>query len=142
VLTDQCRAQDLGFAGNDHVKTPAIDQLAKEAVVFTNAISNIPVCAPARASLITGKYPLSHRVFYNDKPLASEENGIAEVCKENGCAAAYIGKCHINDNSPGESNREGRLKPVPADRRQGFNYWKVHGCTHNFNNSDYYDKTT
>lgn len=140
ILTDQWRAQDLGFAGNEQTKTPAIDALAKESVVFTNAISNIPVCTPARASLMTGKYPLSHGVFYNDKPLRSEENCIAEVYKENGYATAYIGKWHINGHTPGESFKTGRKTPVPAHRRQGFDYWKVHECTHNYNKSIYFDK--
>ena len=140
VLTDQWRAQDLGFAGNEQVKTPALDALTEEAVVFTNAISNLPACSPARASLMTGKYPLSHGVFYNDKPLRSEEYCIAEVYKENDYATAYIGKWHINGHPPGMSNREGRKLPVPADRRQGFDYWKVHECTHSYNNSVYYDE--
>ena len=140
VLTDQWRAQDLGFVGNAQVKTPALDALSKEAVVFTNAISNIPVCTPARASLMTGKYPLSHGLFYNDKPLKSAENCIAEVYKENGYATAYIGKWHINGHAPGETNTDGRLKPIPADRRQGFDYWKVLECTHNYNNSVYFDE--
>lgn len=140
VLTDQWRAQDLGFVGNDQVKTPAIDALAQESVVFTNAVSNIPVCGPARASLMTGKYPLSHGVFYNDKPMLTEEHCIAEVYKENGYQTAYIGKWHINGHPPGVKNNVGRQLPVPADRRQGFDYWKVHECTHNYNNSVYYDE--
>lgn len=140
ILTDQWRGQDLGFEGNDQVQTPALDQLAKESVVFNNAISNIPVCGPARASLMTGKYPLSHGVFYNDKPMLTEENCLAEVYKENGYETAYIGKWHINGHAPGVSNREGRLKPVPANRRQGFDYWKVNECTHNYNNSVYFDE--
>lgn len=140
VFADQWRAQDLGFAGNSQVQTPALDQLAKEAVVFKNAISNIPVCTPARASLMTGKYPLSHGVFYNDKPLASDENCIAEVFKENGYRTGYIGKWHINGHENGMTNNEGRLLPVPADRRQGFDFWKVHECTHDYNNSDYFDE--
>ncbi len=140
VLTDQWRAQDLGFMGNKQVKTPTIDQLAKESVVFTNAVSNIPVCTPARATLMTGKYPLSHGVFYNDKPLKTEEYCIAEVYKDNAYATGYIGKWHINGHPPGMSNREGRQRPVPADRRQGFDYWKVHECTHNYNNSVYFDE--
>lgn len=140
VFADQWRAQDLGFAGNTQVKTPAIDQLAKEAVFFKNAISNIPVCSPARASLMTGKYPLSHGVFYNDKPMASDEHCIAEVYKENGYQTAYIGKWHINGHEHGMTNNEGRNLPVPADRRQGFDFWKVHECTHAYNNSFYYDE--
>ena len=140
VLTDQWRAQDIGFVGNDQVRTPSIDALSKESVVFTNAISNIPVCGPARASLITGKYPLSHGIFYNDKPLNADENCLAEVYQENGYATGYIGKWHINGKESGESVNEGRNKPIPIDRRQGFDYWKVHECTHNYNNSVYYDE--
>ncbi len=140
ILTDQWRAQDLGFVGNEQVKTPALDQLSTEAVVFTNAVSNIPVCGPARASLMTGKYPLSHGVFYNDKPLRSEEYCLAEVYKEHGYQTAYIGKWHINGHAPGVKNNVGRQHPVPADRRQGFDYWKVHECTHNYNNSVYFDE--
>jgi arylsulfatase A-like enzyme len=140
VFADQWRAQDLGFSGNTQVKTPALDELAKEAVVFKNAISNIPVCTPARASLMTGKYPLSHGVFYNDKPLATDETCIAEVFKENGYQTGYIGKWHINGHDNQTPVFEGRNHPVPLDRRQGFDYWKVHECTHNYNNSDYFDE--
>lgn len=140
VFADQWRAQDAGYAGNMQVITPNLDKLAKEAIVFENAISNIPVCAPARASLMTGKYPLSHGVFYNDKPLASDEYCVAEVFKENGYQTAYIGKWHINGHPHGMKNTEGRMLPVPADRRQGFDYWKVHECTHNYNNSVYFDE--
>ncbi len=140
VLTDQWRAQDLGFAGNDQVITPHLDNLAKDAVVFPNAVSNIPVCTPARASLMTGKYPLSHGLFYNDKPLRSEEICIAEVYKENGYQTGYIGKWHINGHPKGMHNSKGRNISIPADRRQGFDYWKVHECTHNYNKSVYYDE--
>ncbi|WP_282055844.1 sulfatase family protein [Maribacter luteus] len=140
VLTDQWRAQDIGFVGNGQVKTPAIDQLAKESVFFTNAISNIPVCGPARASLMTGKYPLSHGVFYNDKPLSSNEYCLAEVYKDNGYETGYIGKWHINGHEKGITNKVGRSLPIHVDRRQGFDYWKVHECTHNYNNSVYYDE--
>ncbi len=140
VFADQWRAQDAGYAGNNQVKTPNLDKLAKESLVFENAISNTPVCATARASLMTGKYPLSHGVFYNDKPLASDEYCIAEVFKENGYQTGYIGKWHINGHPHGMKNTEGRQLPVTADRRQGFDYWKVHECTHNYNNSVYYDE--
>lgn len=140
VLTDQWRAQDVGYAGNEQVQTPAIDQLATEGVVFTKTVSTIPVCTPARATLMTGKYPLSHGVFYNDKPLKTDEYCIAEVYKENGYKTGYIGKWHINGHEKGQSHRDGRVAPVPAHRRQGFDFWKVHECTHNYNNSVYFDE--
>ncbi len=140
VFADQWRAQDLGYTGNTQVQTPAIDQLALEGVVFNNAISNIPVCTPARACLMTGKYPLSHGVFYNDKPLATDEVCVAEVFKENGYQTGYIGKWHINGHDNNTPVFEGRNLPVPKERRQGFDFWKVHECTHDYNNSVYFDE--
>jgi arylsulfatase A-like enzyme len=65
VLTDQWRAQAVGYAGNENVKTPNLDQLPKESVVFNTAVAVMPVCSPFRASLLTGQYPLTHGVFYN-----------------------------------------------------------------------------
>jgi arylsulfatase A-like enzyme len=135
VFADQWRAQDMGYAGNAQVKTPNLDKLAGEAVVFRNAISNIPVSSPARASLMTGQYPLTHGVFYNDKPLATDATCIAEVYKENGYHTGYIGKWHINGGGIKHRN-----EPVPVERRQGFDFWKVHECTHNYNNSVYFDE--
>jgi arylsulfatase A-like enzyme len=135
VFADQWRVQDLGYAGNEQVKTPNLDMLAEQAVVFRNAVANIPVCTPARASLMTGQYPLTHGVFYNDKPLATDATCIAEVYKENGYNTGYIGKWHINGGGI-----EHRNEPVPKERRQGFDFWKVHECTHNYNNSVYYDE--
>ncbi|MCK4747348.1 MAG: sulfatase, partial [Bacteroidales bacterium] len=141
ILTDQWRAQDLGYAGNQQVQTPNLDKLAKESVVFINAISNCPVCSPARASLLTGQYPLKHGIFYNDKPLSNEALSFAEVYKKNGYQTAYIGKWHVNGHQIGETTQDGRTTPVPADRRQGFDFWKVNECTHDYNHSVYFDES-
>jgi arylsulfatase A-like enzyme len=59
VLTDQWRAQATGYAGDPNVKTPSLDTLASRSVNFENAVSVCPVCAPHRASLMTGRYPLT-----------------------------------------------------------------------------------
>lgn len=140
VFADQWRAQDVGYAGNEQVKTPNLDKLATEAVVFNNSISNCPVCSPARASLMTGQYPLTHGVFYNDKPLATDATCIAEVFKANGYQTGYIGKWHINGHDRSMGFAESRALPVPVERRQGFDFWKVHECTHNYNGSVYFDE--
>lgn len=135
VFADQWRGHDLGYAGNNQVITPNIDKLAKEGIVFRNAIVNCPVCTPARASLLTGQYPLTHGLFYNDKPLASDALCIAEVFKGSGYKTGYIGKWHVNGGGIGNRN-----EPIPKERRQGFDFWRVHECTHNYNNSMYYDE--
>lgn len=140
VFADQWRAQDIGSAGNRQVVTPNLDKLAGEAVVFTNAISNCPVCSPVRTSLMSRQYPLNHGVFYNDKPLATDAICVAEVNKSHGYETGYIGKWHINGHDNTMNVKVSRNRPVPKERRQGFDFWKVNEYTHNYNNSIYFDE--
>mgnify|MGYP000191630189 CR=1 FL=1 len=139
VFADQWRTQDVGYNGNTQVCTPTLDKLSQESVLFTNAISGCPVCSPYRASLLTGQYPLTHGVFYNDKPLDQDANTIAKIYKKAGYNTAYIGKWHLNGRESGEKILESRLKFIPKERRQGFDFWQVLECTHDYNNSFYYE---
>lgn len=139
VFADQWRAQDVGYNGNPQVSTPTIDRFAKESVVFSNAVSGCPVCCPYRASLLTGQYPLTNGVFYNDKALDPNATTIAKVYKQAGYETGYIGKWHLNGHEPGEKTFDARLKFIPKERRQGFDFWQVLECTHDYNNSFYYE---
>jgi len=130
VLADEWRAQDVGYNGNKDVLTPNLDLLAQKAVNFTNTISTTPVSCPYRGSLLTGQYPLTHGVFVNDVQLNPEAQSLGKVFKASGYETAYIGKWHIDGN--------GRNSFIPKERRQGFEYWKVLECTHNYNNSIYW----
>lgn len=140
ILADQWRADAVGYAGNKDVITPNLDRLSKESLVFENAVTVMAVCAPWRASFLTGQYPLTNGVFYNDKPLPSEAVTLAEIYKEKGYQTGYIGKWHLNGHKNGEDAFSARDKPVPKDRRQGFDYWKVREVTHDYNNSFYFDE--
>src|SRR2546423_12821692 len=130
VLADQWRAQAFGFAGDPNVRTPNFDRLASESVRFINAVAGMPVCSPTRASLLTGQRPLTHGVFLNDVPLNPNALTIAKVLKSEGYDTGYIGKWHLNG--------DGRSTFIPRERRQGFDYWKVLECTHDYSNSFYY----
>lgn len=130
VLADQWRAQAMGYMGDGNVKTPNLDALAKQHVVFTNAISGCPVCSPYRASLITGQNPLSHGVFVNDVHLNDDAISIGEVYRDHGYQTAYIGKWHLEGH--------GRSAYIPPEKRQGFQFWRVLECTHDYNQSYYY----
>jgi len=130
VFADQWRAEATGYAGNGDVRTPNLDQLGAEGINFENAVSCCPVCSPYRASLLTGQYPLTHGVFLNDVLLKSEAVSIAEVYQRAGYRTGYIGKWHLDGNQ--------RSAFIPRERRQGFEFWKVLGCTHAYNNSFYY----
>jgi arylsulfatase A-like enzyme len=130
VIADQWRAQAFGYAGDANARTPNIDRLAGESVSFFNAVSTVPVCSPTRASLLTGQRALTHGVFLNDAPLSPDAVTIAKVLKQAGYDTACIGKWHVDGH--------GRSEFIPAERRQGFDYWKVLECTHDYNNSFYY----
>lgn len=133
VFADQMRAQATGYAGDPNVKTPCMDKLAAESINFSNAISGCPVCSPYRASFLTGRRPLTHGIFLNDLRLGNNAVSIAQVYKSAGYDTAYIGKWHIDGNK--------RSAFIPRERRQGFEFWKVLECTHDYNDSFYYADT-
>jgi arylsulfatase A-like enzyme len=73
---------------------------------------------------------LTHGVFLNDVPLNPNAVTISKVLSKSGYDTGYIGKWHLNSN--------GRSAFIPRERRQGFEYWKVLECTHDYNQSAYY----
>lgn len=130
VFADQWRYQATGFGGDPNVKTPQLDKLAAQSLNFTNAISGCPVCSPARASLLTGRYPDQHGIFVNDVCLSTDAISMAQAFGQEGYSTAYIGKWHVDGH--------GRSNYIPPERRQGFDHWMVLECTHDYNNSAYY----
>ncbi|WP_165920146.1 sulfatase family protein [Chthoniobacter flavus] len=134
VIADQWREQAFGFAGDPNVKTPNLDALAKVSVRCFNAVSGMPVCSPMRASMLTGQRPLTHGVFINDVPLDPNAVTIGKVLGNAGYDTAFVGKWHVDGH--------GRLSFIPRERRQGFDYWKVLECTHNYTDSIFYGDTS
>ena len=132
VLADQWRAQATGFNGDPNLigKTPNLDRIADRGVYFTNAVSVCPVCTPYRASLLTGQYPTTTGMIFNDLHLPEESVTMAELFKESGYKTCYIGKWHLDGM--------GRFEFTPPERRQGFDYWKALECSHDYNNLLYY----
>lgn len=130
ILVDQWRAQATGYAGDKNAHTPNLDRLAAQSVNVRNAVSGMPVCSPHRASLLTGQYPLTHGVFMNDVLLDTNKVTLGKVLATNGYTTGIIGKWHVDGH--------GRRSYIPATRQQGFEYWKVLECTHDYNHSEYY----
>lgn len=130
VFGDQWRAQATGYAGNPSVQTPNLDRFSQSSVNFRQAVAGCPVCSPYRASLLTGQFPLTHGVFVNDVYLQHRSPSLADAFAGSGYDTAYIGKWHVDGH--------GRSNYIPPERRQGFGYWKVLECTHNYNESAYY----
>ena len=96
ILADQLRANSLGYAKLENVKTPNIDSLERISVNFANAVSVNPVCTPYRASFMTGQYPSDNGIYFNDVRLPYDAPSIGKVFRKGGYDTAYVGKWHIN----------------------------------------------
>ena len=97
ILSDDQGFGDLGINGNTILKTPNLDRLAHEGVAFRRFYVD-PICAPSRASLLTGRYHQRVGVPYADGPtdvLRLREVTIAKALRREGYATALIGKWHL-----------------------------------------------
>lgn len=100
ILSDNQRWDFMGCAGHPFVKTPNMDRLAREGVLFSNAFVTTSLCSPSRASLITGQYAHTHGVRDNITPWNSENVTLFELLKEAGYDSAFIGKWHMPGRLP------------------------------------------
>ena len=154
VLPDQMRGQALGFLGEEPVRTPNLDRLAAQSFVLPQAVSNMPVCSPFRAMLMTGKYPQSNKVLGNcctkyrrvddDCELQESDRCWSDVLSDAGYSLGYIGKWHLDmprepyidcannqsvcfDRDRKENRRVAWNEWCPPDRRHGFDFWYSYG---------------
>ena len=95
IITDQQRADHLGFMGNQVVNTPNLDQLAERSAVFKNTWVSNPVCMPNRCSILTGRMPTAHGVIFNDRSLDWNSNTFVRQFKRADYSTTLIGKSHI-----------------------------------------------
>jgi arylsulfatase A-like enzyme/Tfp pilus assembly protein PilF len=85
VTLDTTRADRIGAYGNANVETPAFDRLAREGVLFEQAVSVAPLTLPAHATLFTGKFPPEHGIRDNGGFfLGEEQETLAEILKVRG----------------------------------------------------------
>jgi alpha-L-rhamnosidase len=94
ILTDDHRADGLGYAGNKLAITPEMDKLAKSGVYFKNAIATTPICAASRASILSAMHERSHRFTFQTADIKEEymENAYPKVLKNAGYYTGFYGK--------------------------------------------------
>jgi len=98
IMSDDHSYRVAGCYGNGYVRTPHIDRIAAEGVLFTNAYASAPICSASRQSVLTGKYPHATGVNLLFTPFNDQRNHtMAEHLQEHGFATAIIGKTHFND---------------------------------------------
>lgn len=141
IMADEWRGDAVGYMEREPVHTPNMDRIARQSVVFRNAVSHYPVSSPARAQLMTGMFPLDNRVTGNcnsvNAPYGVELRKDAvcwsDVLKGQGYSLGYIGKWHLD--SPYTpyidcSNNRGKVawnEWCPPERRHGFDFWLAYG---------------
>lgn len=109
IFPDEWRHDAFGFAGNEVIQTPNVDALAARGMTFLAAHSESPVCQSARASLLTGMYPLDHGLSDNEHlpstkgafPAATVPNFL-HALRGAGYRTAEIGKMHFGRGSIGD----------------------------------------
>lgn len=111
ILMDDLGCRDLGIYGASDLRTPNIDAIARSGVLFENWYSCAPVCAPARAALMTGRYPIRAGMPRNGLNLPPTEKIIPALVKPAGYATAAIGKWHLGDT------------PETVPNARGFDYF-------------------
>jgi len=102
ILTDDQGIGDIGIHGNDSIETPVQNMLATEGIRM-NYFYVSPVCAPTRASLLTGRYHYRTGTTWmtrNGEAMRSEEVTLAEIFKANGYATGCFGKWHNGAHYP------------------------------------------
>jgi arylsulfatase A-like enzyme len=119
INSDQFRWDCVGAMGlNPMNLTPNLDRMAQRGTMFRNAFAVQPVCAPARASILTGQYPAKHGVWKNAIGLRDDAVTLATELNRAGYTSNYVGKWHLAGNAGGSTEA---LGAVPKARRGGFN---------------------
>ncbi|MEW6381748.1 MAG: tetratricopeptide repeat protein [bacterium] len=96
ITIDTLRADHLGCYGYQQIKTPTLDALAAQGVMFRQAITPAPITLPAHSSIMTGLYPIQHGVRNNGNfILGKDARTLAEIMKEHGfqtaaCIGAFV----------------------------------------------------
>ena len=97
ILTDDQRHDAMSCAGHPWLKTPNMDRLAKEGVLFRNAFVTTSLCSPSRGSFLTGCYAHTHEVFRNTgKDPNPSYPTFPQLLQRGGYETAFIGKWHMS----------------------------------------------
>ena len=125
ILSDDQGWGDLSGHGNPLIPTPNLDRFASQGIEFTRFHVS-PVCAPTRASLLTGRYHLRcgvHGVTGGKETMRAEEVTLAEALRPAGYHTALLGKWHLGENYPYVPHAQGFDDFIGFRTGHWINYW-------------------
>ena len=115
IMSDDQGWGDTGYNGNPYLKTPALDAMAANGIVFNRFYSASPVCSPTRGSVMTGRHPDRYGICgANCGHLPDQEITLAEVAKDLGYRTGHFGKWHLGTLTRDmlDANRGGRPEHI------------------------------
>lgn len=100
LMADDLGWGDTGYNGHPHLRTPSLDAMANNGLVFNRFYSAAPVCSPTRASVLTGRHPFREKIYWAmvgdaRKPLVPNEANLGHLMKEAGYRTGFFGKWHL-----------------------------------------------
>lgn len=98
-VADDLGANDIGAYGNRVVKTPNLDRLASQSILFSEAFASSPTCSPSRASIHTGQYPFRNGAHANHHGIKEGIKTLPSYLAELGYKVGFAGKLHIGPMS-------------------------------------------
>ena len=119
IFTDDHAVQSIGAYGSKINKTPHVDRLAKEGVVFDRCFCCNSICAPSRAAVLTGKHSHMNGLMTNDDEFDGSQQTFPKLLQKAGYQTAIIGKWHLESDPT------------------GFDYWEILPGQGNYYNPDF-----
>ncbi|MBI3209168.1 MAG: sulfatase [Candidatus Solibacter usitatus] len=108
LLTDDQSYATTSLTGSAFMKTPNMDRIGREGVLFTNGFVAMSLCAPSRACFLTGLYPHKNGIIGNQIRWNQQLQTLPGVLHQNGYRTAHMGKFHMDGDD--------RVQP-------GYDYW-------------------
>jgi len=122
IQADQLSAEALGVDGHPFAKTPHIDRLAREGVMFKNAYCPFPLCGPSRFAMMTGRLASRIGAYDNAAELPASVPTVAHYLRARGYATTLIGKMHF----VGPDQLHGYEERLTSDIYPSDFYWTDH----------------
>lgn len=123
-IGDDLGVDDIGPYGNDAVKTPNLDKLSRESLLFTRAFAGSPTCGPSRSTLFTGLLPFRHGAHGNHSAVRENTRSLVQHLQPLGYRVVIAGKLHVGPEEVFAFERISRTNvPEPGfEEKPGLHY--------------------
>ena len=130
IIADQMRGDALSILNHPNARTPNLDRMAQNGVLFTHYFTNNPVCVPSRMSMFSGQYPHEHGALSNKGPvvrLSSLDNTLLGYFKDKGYKTGWFGK---DNHTYARDILETTLDSNTSRRREAFRSYAAFTSPH------------